>query len=380
MEALEIKKIPSNASYWVVRSNGGEYYEEFYNSNTISIGDNNIKLKEIKNLRNENKFKEKIKNLINTNEVTPQQIGIISKRLHRFIHEMEIGDIVLVPNKHSKEYKIGVIISDVLERDEINNSNKNSDSNEEPILTIEENSIIKNSSNNNKFRKVKWLSTVPRSKISSKLLYILTMHQSIIKIENHHYLIDSLISPIYLKNNKIYCNLYVNTNSDINSKEWEKLFEVINQIKDEDEDIAVKANVQSIGLLTLVGGGVLGTLVTLYGILGEIEFKGVKIKGILPTMQSVKHSKLENEGLELENERKHIENEGLKLENERKRIENDELVKIQPVKDKENKYKSLEIDKKIEQIEQKDALQKKINEVKADFNMSNNLKNDESQL
>ena len=41
---LQIPEINENTRYWLVRANGGKYYEDFKNSSTISIHDNELSL------------------------------------------------------------------------------------------------------------------------------------------------------------------------------------------------------------------------------------------------------------------------------------------------------------------------------------------------
>lgn len=348
-DELIIYEIPKDTNYWIVRANGGAFYNEFYLTGTISIGDNELELDNFKNIRNVKKFKEKVKDAYSKDTKSPQQIGIISNRLFRFIHKIKIGDIILVPGEKSQTFLLGIVSSDVKERSE------------DDEMNLSQQQIVVESSGNKKYREVKWLKTVDRKNISEKLLYVLTMHQSIIEIKNHTYLIDTLVSPIHVKNGKLNLSIYVNTEEDIDSVEWEKLFELINETKDIDERIITKANVQSIGLFTFTSL-TFGTLLAIYAVIGEIDFStnGIKLKGLLTTLNERKKEKVEIESLKIEKGMKELE-----LKNKIREDKENEL---------QHKINMNELKKKVQEIESNE----KVEEIIKDFDMTIEIKKNEN--
>lgn len=63
--AKVIKSIPNNTHYWLVRTMGGDYYEEYIKNGYIAIGYNDISLDEIKwAVAEKEKSIEKLKGLI----------------------------------------------------------------------------------------------------------------------------------------------------------------------------------------------------------------------------------------------------------------------------------------------------------------------------
>ena len=120
---LSILEIPSDISYWLVRANGGTYYEDFFLNNFISIGDNDITLNDLNNITNNNTDESKILQLYKElyqskrgkQNLNTQQIAHAASRTFKFVNEISIGDIVIVPSRRSERFVIGIVESDPFE-------------------------------------------------------------------------------------------------------------------------------------------------------------------------------------------------------------------------------------------------------------------------
>lgn len=135
---LKIDMIPDNTNYWLIRTNGGSWYKDFKYNNHVSITNNIVDLNTLKGFnklddykkiitsKNDNKQKELKENLSNLSEderdkileknnLTKRNITDLSKRLFEFIHEINIGDYILIPNYRSFEFSIGIIVSNAIE-------------------------------------------------------------------------------------------------------------------------------------------------------------------------------------------------------------------------------------------------------------------------
>lgn len=333
-----IIKIPDQTQYWLVRADGGKFYNEFKYLNTISIEENEVtldKLKTEKLLVNVEQSLNHYKYIID--QIYPsknkQQVSAIARKHHNFIEKMKIGDIVIVPSTRSSNFLIGVIISEALEKSK-------------PKIDKEESIGAKlqfRVSKNLKYRKIHWINEVSRKELNPKIFYTLTMHQTIIDITASGDLINNLISPIYIKYGNIYACLNVNTKKPIDSESWEALYTLINYYRNDElgEVINVKSNVESPGLITLFTSFILNNalsygFLSLIALFGNIDINGIKIKGLVPTVMDYKSNKLELQKKEIE-----VERDKLKLENDKER---------RKIDSNNNKIELMETSKKLQEM------------------------------
>ena len=119
--------IPENRNYWLVRSMGGDYYDDFILHQYISIAWDYVTL----NILN-NQTEEAIKRLIevyeNSSSTNPDdeddddddgsakgKITAIYNKITRFVFEIQKGDIILIPSKNSDKITIAEVIGDAYE-------------------------------------------------------------------------------------------------------------------------------------------------------------------------------------------------------------------------------------------------------------------------
>lgn len=322
---VELKEINNTAKYWLVRADGGRYYDDFKHNHFISVHHNELTLEKLtfeELLLTEEKTLEKYKETVSTEHQSDnwskQKVTSIAKRLHYFIESMSIGDYVIVPSHKSNSFLIGEIVSEAYEIKSETISNLN-----HTYETVDD----------LKRRKINWINEVLRSKINSKLLYsTLTMHQAIIDITKFSRYIDGLISPLHIKNGQLFLKLNVNTDNQITSEMWYSLYWIINanQNEENNEKIIAKVNVESPGDILLSSSMVPATSFIIenptkyaaFGVLslailfGKIKIGGFDIPGIIPSIQKVnlnhqinKKAKIENDSatIDLEEKKKNIE-------------------------------------------------------------------------
>lgn len=331
---LEIYNFNLRAKYWLVRADGGKYYDDFKYNHFISIHHNEVTLQDLETSellltaeKTIEHYKKTIANIYEKQSLTKHQITFTAKRLYCFIEEMSIGDYVVVPSHKSNYFLIGQITSEVFEQEETE------------ALKLNHGYA---SSTDIKRRKVRWINEVSRQKINSKFLYsTLTVHHTIFNITDLSRYIDGLISPLYIKDGKLHLKLNINTNQPVTSDMWQALYSVINSCKSDqfEEEITATANVESPGevLLTSInqflsdpiklGSSALLVLTLLFG---EVDTKGIKLKGALPLIkdwqkhkEEVRKAKIENDNsqLDLDSKRDNQELEKIKLEIEKKKAQ-----------------------------------------------------------
>lgn len=358
---LKILEIPKETKYWLVRAGRGEEYEDFKQSSSIGIQYNQISLENLIQLEKisinvpeltpsgrkrksetiEKEYNKKKKDLytslvLRNIRPKPSKNGAsqIGSRLQNFYNKMNIGDIVIVPYRSSRKFLIGIISSEMYELTD--------DEYLELKNKVELNSIGQKISVCKKRRKITWVNEVNREWINPKLLYTINMHQSVIDITDYGKYIDGLLSPVYIKDNVIYGKISVRTKDNINSEVWETLYKTINKLKNKDDVIDIKSNVESPGSLLLSMGigaifiGVSSFICCVLYFSKEISVLGVKFQGIKRSLNEEKKEKLENKNLE--------------IKNEKDKIELKKLQKDQILEDKKRELNLLEIEKKISDL------------------------------
>ena len=302
---IEIYQFNSRAKYSLVRAEGGKYYDDFKYNHFISIHHNQVTLADLQTTdllltteKTIEHYKQQIARVYQDKSLSKHQITFTAKRLYSFIEDMSVGDYVIVPSFKSNYFLVGQITSDVYEKDIPKEQ-----------LTLnhgyEQSTDIKR-------REVKWINEVPRRKVNPKFLYsTLTVHHTIFNITDLSKYINGLISPLYFKDGKLHLQLRVNTNEPITSSMWKNLYSIIDEYKNPeiDEEIIATSNVESPGEITLqsisqfisdnhwmLNSGLIGL-----GLLfGDIDIKGIKIKGLFPYSQQRKTARLEERKLTVE--------------------------------------------------------------------------------
>ena len=365
---LKILEIPKETKYWLVRAGRGEEYEDFKQSSSIGIQYNQISLENLIQLEKisinvpeltpsgrkrksetiEKEYNKKKKDLytslvLRNIRPKPSKNGAsqIGSRLQNFYNKMNIGDIVIVPYRSSRKFLIGIISSEMYELTD--------DEYLELKNKVELNSIGQKISVCKKRRKITWVNEVNREWINPKLLYTINMHQSIIDITDYGKYIDGLLSPVYIKDNVIYGKISVRTKDNINSEVWETLYKTINKLKNKDDVIDIKSNVESPGSLLLsmgIGGTIFSFICCVLYFSKEISVLGVRFQGIKRSLNEEKKEKLENKNLE--------------IKNEKDKIELKKLQKDQILEDKKRELDLLEIEKKISDLRNQSSEQDRV--------------------
>lgn len=321
---IPILEIPNNIGYWLVRADGGKYYEDFFLNNFIAVSDNEVTLEMIEEC-SENSIAgitiDHYKELYSKtySDWTPQQIAQSASRTHKFLDQMNIGDLVLVPSRRSTHFLIGVITSAAFEQYEI-------DMNQGTEVNYAINPFFKR-------RQVSWIKEVSRSELSDKLYWMLSAHQTIFDLSEQKEYINQLLAPIYIQNGYCHGTIKISKREGLDSDEWYDLYSIIKRYSDHDKNkMIVKSNVQSPGLIEFITENpitVLAAITVLSApIIGEINTKWVKIPGLIPYFQSYKRNKLEMKKIEKEMEMMDEDKRAKQLENERAQFELDKEKEI----------------------------------------------------
>lgn len=245
----QIRVVNDNRAYWFVRTYGGEVFEDFIINNHIGLGFNNVPqqyIVECENFEN-NEAQNRLYDFLKNN--TNYEGGSITKwknQLIRFQHEMKNGDIVVIPNKDSNILSIGEITSSV----------KPLESNKKFYFKDEIHDYP------NRVREVKWIKHRPKHFFQNDLRNLFSTRQAITNANDYANKIESGISNMFIRENKMRLVISINQNEDINAFALRDFLDSLTYFYKEfcqelgiedNEELYIKIKLQSKGKTVLIG-------------------------------------------------------------------------------------------------------------------------------
>ncbi len=247
LKKLGIDIISEDRNYWLVRTNAGQYFDDFYFDEYIGIEWDEIIDTEILSLDD---MKEKVI------ERYPEEShpGYIAGQIFKFVHAFKKGDIIIIPNKDSKRFVFGTLLEDDIYIEE-----------NDPIDTL----IFAECEDQKKFlkkrRKVQWIKEVNRNSLDTHLQTFIYAHNTIVDLQSYAAFIDRTLSDFYIKGDEAFYTMRVNKTKDIPFDDLADLFvcnkmtcEFINKylhesLKIDRGELIYKIDVQSKGPTQLSG-------------------------------------------------------------------------------------------------------------------------------
>lgn len=237
--------IPTTKNYWLVRTQGGKYYDDYKRNGFIAINWDEITISDIEDL-SVNDLARKVK------EKYPdkQGQGRTANQLRVFSKIIKKGDAVIITSHSSNKLTIGQIIED------------------EPFVDVINEQLLED---NNKLcpyhkrKKVAWGPTYNKYEIDIELFKMLQHAQQTISSANEYAdAIESLTHNFYTKGNEAYLALRVKKDGKIPMSEFFPMgTEILNLavefnnfsqlFKIDIDDIETKINVNSPGKIKLKG-------------------------------------------------------------------------------------------------------------------------------
>lgn len=312
-------------NFWLVRADGGKYFDDFVNNDYIGIKYNRVTIKDLNKIRKESivsldtvrdlMFKEYIKekniSVNNLGTRARRQLTLHAKQTELFAFEMKVGDLVITPAKKSYKFALGVIVSEPFdEKTNVIHRRMNQSFNKDIVYAC---------SDYRKRRKIQWLSIIDRRDLPKELAWIMNAHQAIAElVVRGKSKLFNLVSPIYKYNDQYYLRIYIGRGSNLSIYDWNKLISSLPN--DQLKDIDLRANVNSPGYFTFLtsnmngvevilnsiwGFGVAGVFALIRQVVQDIIGKdNLKKKGIIEWIQDVKRRHSDNKVHELENKKK----------------------------------------------------------------------------
>lgn len=274
LSILNIEQIPKERNYWLIRTESGRFYFDFLENNYVSIGWDEFSDINTFKSNEEKKLKEHISSVYK-NEKRP---GYIYNQIKRFMFDIKIGDMILIPSENSSQIAFGIVQETFYVRDTTTNNTS---------LKIPK-------CNFKKCINVEWKSKIFKEKFDPYLKMLLFTHTTITDINNYKGYINRLLYSNYILDDMIHVTFNITTKDNINAVEFlnflnlisEESIDVFNQVTGSNfkkNTINIKLNVQSPGPVEFIGYAIGGILVIsiinafLFGIKLDVElFKIVK--------------------------------------------------------------------------------------------------------
>ncbi len=262
LSLLKIPSVPENIHYWIIRTNGGDYYEDFTLHEYISISWDYVSLSILYT-----KDDDEIKRLIEVYEkmsTTPEdsddesdgttkgKITAILNKINRFVFEIDKGDIILIPSKNSDRIAIAEVIGDVYETENYVESYLQANPTTEIVPCPYR-----------KRRKIKILKTITKGQMDIYLAKGFNSQHALSSMDEYAPYINRTIYGIYSKGNELHTTLHAGHPNGLTLKELvelsTKLEETASSIAQQCEipfdssQVEVKLNIHSPGLIELIG-------------------------------------------------------------------------------------------------------------------------------
>lgn len=263
---IPIVRIPVDRGYWLVRTNAGDYFDDFYSGEYIGIGWNDFNTPSDFVHSAKQATQERIEEIHDD-----VQSWRVFGQIQKFFHGIKIGDIVMIPSRNSKDIVFGEVLSDVyfetINHDEL----------EEGVCPFE------------KRRTVRWIKKADRTTLDPYLYKMMQSHFSISDAREYADIIDRTLHGFYIKGDKSHLILNVDQPNDIPLLDLMDALRVplvavdlINEISEgeikyDKEDLDAKIRVQSVGMIVLSSVGPAMGLVIGIGIL-MVFVAGGKVK------------------------------------------------------------------------------------------------------
>lgn len=234
-----VQTVEHSNSYWMVRTMGGEYFDEFVEKGFIAIGYDEIHLREVREIDLEDgvavtQLKHRVAEIYNETA----RPGHTVSQLLRFCKSIAVGDVIVLPGPSSYRLAICRVTGEVYE--EVNPHGECTFMKRIPI---------------------KVLRITTRLSLPPKAQFMFNSRHPISDITSYAPYIDNTVLDFYNKNNETHIVLRINTDDDVSVSTFyaiEQLFKITEDfckeqgIDGDSSEVVMKVQMESKGLLHFV--------------------------------------------------------------------------------------------------------------------------------
>lgn len=255
LDLNNIPVIPKDRNYWLVRADGGLYYDDFFLNSYIGIGYNAITEDIINSCyKNLDLSIDDLKAHVKKIYPDENRPGLVAGYIKIMKDVMKKDDIVIVPSRNAESLNIGLVNDDIrfLTKEQIQKNTREASENDYDI------------SNFTIRRSVQWIKAINKNQIDMRFYKALFSHNTISNINDYDFIIDRTCFPYYIKNGKFHFLLQIKSTDDVSLSFYSCLFNTLDDIIDEcrrevgnsiqfdkTENIVAKIQVESPGYIEL---------------------------------------------------------------------------------------------------------------------------------
>lgn len=235
-----IEEIAEDINYWLIRTDGGNYYEAFVEEGFVGIGWNYLTLQDLTNLSPE-QIKRKIaeyESLTLEDSNDKRKATLIINKIHEF-RNLKKGDIVIIPSENSDKLAFGFVNDEAIYTDD------------SPIQNV---FLYKR-------RKIHWHIEYDTSRLDPTFYKMIHSHHVISNVKGYDKYIDRVIHSVYKKSGFVHVSLEVKTQQDVDVetligfvRSVQDLTILINDEFHFSEDVkenSIRLNIQSPGIIEM---------------------------------------------------------------------------------------------------------------------------------
>lgn len=193
----DIKNIDSEQNYWMVRTMGGTYFDEFFSGNYIAVGYNAVTLADINLLpHSDSTAKEVLKAMFQDRYPNLRNTGYPVAQLLRFSRDIKSGDIVIIPSSGASNVAFGTVIGDMYEE-------------EHPLIDIDHHCDFK------KRYHIEWKYNTVRNSLPPSLQLMFNSRHILSDVNSYAPYIDSIMNDCYVKDDILHLVLKIQTQQEV---------------------------------------------------------------------------------------------------------------------------------------------------------------------
>lgn len=236
-----VQEISADRRYWMVRTMGGLYYQNFITDHFIAIGHNEYLLHNIRQLPEDlHEATNALRRKVIEHDHAISRPGHIASQILRFCREIQVGDIVVVPS-HGSEICICEVSGEVYE-----NPNATDFNGECPFM---------------KRLPVNILHRKQRGELPPKAQLMFNSRHPISDISAYAVYLDVVNSDYYNKDGETHVALKINTNESVSVSDFyniQLLFRIteeyckVNGIEGNANEVEMKVQMESKGMLHFI--------------------------------------------------------------------------------------------------------------------------------
>lgn len=236
-----VLNVSHDIHYWMVRTMGGDFYQDFIKGGFIAIGYNEIPLKDIESINLEdqtaiNQLRKKV------NEIyQPARPGHIVSQLLRFCRQINVGDVIVLPGHSSFEVSLCRVKGKVYEEHDIDNQ-------------LNECQFIKRIP-------IEVVRTTTRLALPPKAQLMFNSRHPISNIDDYATYIDNSMMDYYEKGDETHVVLKIDTDEEVSASSFFDFYNLMsitenfckeNNITGTARETAMKVQMESKGLLHFI--------------------------------------------------------------------------------------------------------------------------------